>query len=536
MTNAITKAPSGAQDSDLYDGVNDTFTRTTSTGGTITLNKVGGEVDALIVYGGGVNYTKATISSALAAIGTTNKASLVLRPGTWTITDDLTITSNITLRVVPGALLTISTGKTLTISGSFEAGLYQAFNCVGTGAVLFVGLQEVHPEWFGAKGDGLTDDTAAINAAYVATPTGKTLSFNNIYLISSTFNVNKAIHLDFAGTHGTDFTHLPGSYLIKKSTMTTAALTLTANNISLDGGGVVGQTGNTGDNIVILGNNIRLRNVTSLKAGGTGFRIGSDAGGTNQNSWLLDSCWASLNVAHGFYIHDNTGGSPGDNAGLSINCMAQSNGADGMSINNAATNTIINFLGELNTVAGLRLNAHSMWNTVIGGDVGESNGTDFVDNSTYGNFIYGLDYTTYDFTSSLSISEKNKKSTFTPVLTFGGASTGITYTTHTGTYSRIGNRIYFELLVSLTNKGSATGAAQITGLPYTNLALYCPASIGDFGNMVGLTGAVAVGVGGTSTAIIFEQQGATGTSLLTDTSFSNTSNFYISGNYPIAMN
>jgi len=43
-------------------------------------------VDAVKVYGGGANYTKRTIDAALAAIGLTNKATLLLRPGTWTIT------------------------------------------------------------------------------------------------------------------------------------------------------------------------------------------------------------------------------------------------------------------------------------------------------------------------------------------------------------------------------------------------------------------------------------------------------------------
>jgi hypothetical protein len=56
---------------------------------------------------------------------------------------------------------------------------------------------------------------------------------------------------------------------------------------------------------------------------------------------------------------------------------------------------------------------------------------------------------------------------FTPVLTFGGGSTGITYTTQTGKYTKIGNRVVFNITVELSNKGSSAGGAVISGLPFT---------------------------------------------------------------------
>jgi hypothetical protein len=60
----------------------------------------------------------------------------------------------------------------------------------------------------------------------------------------------------------------------------------------------------------------------------------------------------------------------------------------------------------------------------------------------------------------LNVFEKDK--TFTPVLTFGGASTGITYGSQLGWYTKIGNRIIGEGWLSLTSKGSAVGSAQVT--------------------------------------------------------------------------
>ncbi len=94
-------------------------------------------IDALGEYGSGTVYTQATIESALTAIGTVNKVTLLLRPGNWVLTSDLTIPANITLKLPAGAIITIPTEKTLTINGPFEAGLYQVFDCVGTGKVVF---------------------------------------------------------------------------------------------------------------------------------------------------------------------------------------------------------------------------------------------------------------------------------------------------------------------------------------------------------------------------------------------------------------
>ncbi len=177
---AITDRPIGEQDIKYYDGVTSTFTRDTSTGGKITLDKVGSEVDVLMVYGGGVNYTDAAIVSALTAIGATKQVTIILRPGTWLITDNLAISSNVNFRIAAGALLSIPTTKTLAINGPFEAGLYRVFNCVGTGKVVFgVGsVKEVYPQWFGAYNDGThaTETAAAFNQAIASLPGGGLIS------------------------------------------------------------------------------------------------------------------------------------------------------------------------------------------------------------------------------------------------------------------------------------------------------------------------------------------------------------------------
>lgn len=54
---------------------------------------------------------------------------------------------------------------------------------------------------------------------------------------------------------------------------------------------------------------------------------------------------------------------------------------------------------------------------------------------------------------------------WTPVLEFGGGTTGITYSMQVGKYTRIGTTYILRAGITLTSKGSSTGIATITGLP-----------------------------------------------------------------------
>lgn len=85
-----------------------------------------------------------------------------------TVSGNTTIPNTVVLVGQDGLVVTVNTGVTLTIEGSFTAGLFQVFDCQGTGKVLFTGgVVEVYPQWFGAKGDGVltNDDGPAINLA-----------------------------------------------------------------------------------------------------------------------------------------------------------------------------------------------------------------------------------------------------------------------------------------------------------------------------------------------------------------------------------
>lgn len=106
-----------------------------------------------------------TFASILSYIGATEKTLIV--DSTQIISEDTIIPVTLSLQIRRGGSLTISTGKTLTINSSFEAGLYQIFDCIGTGKIVF-GMGSVNmilPEWFGALADDTTDSTIGIQTA-----------------------------------------------------------------------------------------------------------------------------------------------------------------------------------------------------------------------------------------------------------------------------------------------------------------------------------------------------------------------------------
>lgn len=136
----------GGLDIKFWDGVVRTFTRKTSTGGTITLNKLGALVDVTEAYGGGTDHSSTSINNALSAV-TTSNLTMLFQPGTWNITDNVTIPATIGLCIPQGAIFVIASGKTLTINGTILAGSYIIFDGTGTVAGAPV-LMWKDPTWF----------------------------------------------------------------------------------------------------------------------------------------------------------------------------------------------------------------------------------------------------------------------------------------------------------------------------------------------------------------------------------------------------
>jgi hypothetical protein len=83
-------------------------------------------------------------------------------------------------------------------------------------------------------------------------------------------------------------------------------------------------------------------------------------------------------------------------------------------------------------------------------------------------------------TAAANALDDYEEGTWTMGVSFGGASVGVTYNLNTGTYTKIGRQVTVNGLLILTSKGSSTGNAKVTGLPFTigsATGNYCSASL-----------------------------------------------------------
>lgn len=90
--------------------------------------------------------------------------TLCLPAGKYRLTSDLTIPSGVEVVFARDAVLAPDNNVLLTVDGTVTAGNYQIFT--GSGQVASAQNFAIgNPVWFGAKGDGKTDDTAAFQKA-----------------------------------------------------------------------------------------------------------------------------------------------------------------------------------------------------------------------------------------------------------------------------------------------------------------------------------------------------------------------------------
>lgn len=160
--------------------------------------------------------------------------TITLEKGTYSVGTSFTIPSNVAIRMNNGAILEVATGVTLTINGPFEAGSYQVFDCVGTGAVTFGSgsVSEVYPEWWGENiTPGATDMTAAVQTAINTLKTkGGIVKFQSTQYALTTIIMNSS---DYSGIQ------LVGSSMSK--TVLTFSTTGTALTIGESPGAVTGH-------------------------------------------------------------------------------------------------------------------------------------------------------------------------------------------------------------------------------------------------------------------------------------------------------
>lgn len=127
-----------------------------------------------------------TLNSILTSVGST-KADLFFPLGTYKISSDITVPSNVRLIFANGANISVDSGKTFTVNGFIEADLFQIFS--GSGSIAGTPTcKYVYPEWFGAVADISTGSTPATNlkAIFNAGKLGKVKISHKYYIDGTT--------------------------------------------------------------------------------------------------------------------------------------------------------------------------------------------------------------------------------------------------------------------------------------------------------------------------------------------------------------
>jgi hypothetical protein len=136
-------------------------------------------------------------------------------------------------------------------------------------------------------------------------------------------------------------------------------------------------------------------------------------------------------------------------------------------------------------------------------------------------------------TAAANALDDYEEGTWTIGVSFGGASVGVTADLSGGTYTKIGRQVTVNGFLRLTDKGSSTGSAVLTGLPFTignNNANFSAASLRlnniTFANLF-------QGVGNTNTTTIVLQEITEAGVLddITNADFANNSSIMVSFTY-----
>lgn len=142
------------------------------------------------------------LSSAVASIGMFETVLIIDTDDI--MTGNIAVPITLALEFIKGNTI-VTTGHTLTINGSFSAGLYQTFSGVGTVTFGPGAVVATYPEWWDEDaGDGTTDCTLAVNAAIAAHGSnyGTVQFVTGVYVVSSIdATMQRGLILRGSGTH-----------------------------------------------------------------------------------------------------------------------------------------------------------------------------------------------------------------------------------------------------------------------------------------------------------------------------------------------
>jgi hypothetical protein len=171
----------------------------------------------------------------------------------------------------------------------------------------------------------------------------------------------------------------------------------------------------------------------------------------------------------------------------------------------------------------------SVANLTVGRAISATSVTASTGNFVVGTAGQGINFSATPGTGTSELLNDYEEGTWTPVLKFSNGTTGITYSTQTGRYTKVGRVVSAQCQIVLSNKGSSSGSAEVYGLPFT-VGYTNPATIYCSGTT--FTGAFNIHVEATTDRFALQQVSVLGAvSYLSDANFSNTSRIELSVSY-----
>tara|TARA_R110000796_G_scaffold151965_2_gene268453 strand:+ start:767 stop:1648 length:882 start_codon:yes stop_codon:yes gene_type:complete len=140
----------------------------------------------------------------------------------------------------------------------------------------------------------------------------------------------------------------------------------------------------------------------------------------------------------------------------------------------------------------------------------------------------GIDFSATAGTGTSELLDDYEEGTWTPVLNFGGADSGIVYSSSVGRYTKIGRMVYSSFSIILSNKGTSTGDVTVVGSPFANY----DAKQNNAGTVICEGGGSSWPQGGvygmvwSGSQIFIRTQGVSSYAAVTDANFSNSTHIF----------
>ncbi len=143
--------------------------------------------------GDGTTDDRANVNTANTNAGskTLNFAPLTGGAATYRISSNIAFTTDVFIE--KGAQISADVGVTVTFSSSFRAGNYQVLSGDGTFVFAAGSCEYVVPQWWGAVGDGVADDTSELQAALTAAE----LAVRKVFLPAGSYLTSSALSIRY---------------------------------------------------------------------------------------------------------------------------------------------------------------------------------------------------------------------------------------------------------------------------------------------------------------------------------------------------